>query len=252
MDAGVLSQARLGPFWIGMVPGNRAFVTYRDLGVGTEAQSQDLVRRLTRLMHTWEGIDEVEVKTRGHDVAPGFADALEAQGFTEGESETVVLGPAAGLIGASVPEGIALRRAGTEAEVRAACEQADAAFGGEPTAARMVPEIVSRIRVGDPMQMWMALDGDEVVSSGRIDPVPGTDIAGVWGGSTLPSHRGRGIYKALLSARVEAVREANGVAWIHSDCTDDSLPILSAAGLTPITTTTPFTWRRDPRATGRR
>ncbi|MGO3151096.1 MAG: GNAT family N-acetyltransferase [Galactobacter sp.] len=246
MDAGVLSQARLGPFWIGIVPGNRAFVTYQDLGVDSVEDTRLLFQRLRAAIDGWTGIDEVEVKTRGHDQAPGLAEALEEHGFKPGERETVVLGPAAGLLGVSSPSGITLRRAETEADVRAACEQADEAFGGEPTARRMIPELWSRLQLDDdPMQLWLALDGDTVVASGRIDPVPGTDIAGVWGGATLDSHRHRGIYRALLSARVAAVMKENGIDWIHSDCTDHSLPILAAAGLQPITTTTPFTWRRD-------
>jgi hypothetical protein len=245
MDAGVLSQARLGPFWIGVVPGRRAFVTYRDPGVATVDASRALARRLRAAIDTWPEIDEVEVKTRGHDHAPGFVDALEECGFVAGERETVVLGPAAGLLGAEPPHGIMLRRAATEADVRAACAQADEAFGGEPMAHRMVAELWSRVqRRDETMQLWLALDDDVVVASGRIDPVPGTTIAGVWGGATLASHRHRGIYRALLSARVSAVMEANGVEWIHSDCTDDSLPILTAAGLYPVTTTTPYTWHR--------
>jgi hypothetical protein len=246
MDAGVLSQARLGPFWIGIVPGRRAFVTYRELGVDSAEESGALVGRLRAAIDTWGGIDEVEVKTRGHDHAPGFAEALEAHGFRPGERETVVLGPAAGLVGVEVPQGITLRRAETEADVRAVCEQGDEAFGGEPLAHRMVTELWSRLqRDDDPMQLWMALDGDTVVASGRIDPVPGTKIAGVWGGATLAEYRHRGIYRALLSARVEAAIEANGVEWVHSDCSADSLPILTAAGLEPITTTTPYTWRSN-------
>ncbi|MGO1319493.1 MAG: GNAT family N-acetyltransferase [Galactobacter sp.] len=245
MDAGVLSQARLGPFWIGIVPGNRAFVTYRDLGVDRADESDALVARLTAAIAMWPDVDEVEVKTRGHDHAPGFTKALEQHGFRPGERETVVLGPAEGLLGYEPPAGITLRRAETLADVRAACHQADQAFGGEAIAHRMVTELWSRIQLeDDPMQVWLALDGDTVVASGHIDPVPGTDIAGVWGGATLESHRHRGIYRALLSARVGAVMEADGVKWIHSDCTDDSLPILAASGLQPITTTTPYTWRR--------
>ena len=80
-------------------------------------------------------------------------------------------------------------------------------------------------------------------AAGRLTPVAGTEFAGVWGGSTLPDHRGRGIYRALVSARAASAME-RGVRFIHSDCTDMSRPILERSGLRAVTTTTPYVWSR--------
>ena len=60
--------------------------------------------------------------------------------------------------------------------------------------------------------------------------MPGTEFAGIWGGSTLPEFRGRGIYRALVAARARSAI-ARGVRFIHSDCTDMSRPILERSGL---------------------
>ena len=71
----------------------------------------------------------------------------------------------------------------------------------------------------------------------------GTDFAGIWGGSTLPDYRGRGIYRALVAARASSAVE-RGIRFIHSDCTDMSRPILERSGLQAVTTTTPYVWTR--------
>jgi len=92
-------------------------------------------------------------------------------------------------------------------------------------------------------EFWVAEVGGRVVSGGRLTPVAGTEFAGVWGGSTLPDYRGRGIYRALVAARAASAIE-RGVRFIHSDCTDMSRPILERSGLRAVTTTTPYVWSR--------
>ncbi|MGA8846401.1 MAG: hypothetical protein WB471_07290, partial [Nocardioides sp.] len=80
-----------------------------------------------------------------------------------------------------------------------------------------------------------------LVSAGRLEVVPGTDFAGLWGGATLPQWRGRGIYRALTAARAGSA-SARGVRWLQSDCTPMSRPILERSGLVAVTTSTPYVW----------
>src|SRR5262249_33485517 len=95
---------------------------------------------------------------------------------------------------------------------------------------------------GDGMELWVAEAGGEIVSAGRLDPVAGTEFAGIWGGATRPEWRRRGIYRALTAARARsAVRLAKRL--IHSDSTEDSRPILERAGLGKVSTTTLYVWR---------
>lgn len=65
-------------------------------------------------------------------------------------------------------------------------------------------------------------------------------FAGLWGGSTLPAWRGRGIYKALVATRAQ-VANASGVRYLQVDASADSDPILRRSGFRAITTTT-FVW----------
>ena len=92
------------------------------------------------------------------------------------------------------------------------------------------------------MEMWVAEIDWQVVSAGRLEPVEGTDFAGIWGGATRPEHRGRGIYRALTAARARsAIR--HGKKWVNSDSTEFSRPILERSGLVKVSTTTPYVWK---------
>ena len=89
----------------------------------------------------------------------------------------------------------------------------------------------------------MAEADGEVVSAGRLEPVEGTEFAGIWGGATRPQWRGRGIYRALTAARARSAI-AHGKRYINSDSTEFSRPILERSGLVKVTTTTPYEWSR--------
>src|SRR5437868_3896113 len=49
--------------------------------------------------------------------------------------------------------------------------------------------------------MVVAMAGDQPVCSARIDFLPGSSFASLWGGGTLPGWRGQGIYRALIACR---------------------------------------------------
>jgi predicted GNAT family acetyltransferase len=76
-----------------------------------------------------------------------------------------------------------------------------------------------------------------------LEPVPGTEFAGIWGGATLPEWRGRGIYRALTAARARSALRL-GRTLIHSDSTEASRPILERSGMVKVSTTTPYRWER--------
>jgi len=56
--------------------------------------------------------------------------------------------------------------------------------------------------------MVVAMAGDQPVCSARIEFLPGSSFASLWGGGTLASWRGQGIYRALIAyrARLAAAR----------------------------------------------
>ena len=89
----------------------------------------------------------------------------------------------------------------------------------------------------------MAEHDGRIVSAGRLEPVADTEFAGIWGGSTLPEYRGRGIYRALTAARARSAM-GHGKRFINSDSTEFSRPILERSGFLKVSTTTPYEWRR--------
>jgi hypothetical protein len=70
---------------------------------------------------------------------------------------------------------------------------------------------------------------------------PGTELAGLWGGSTLPGWRGRGVYRLLISRRAQLAAQGD-MKYLQVDASADSRPILERLGCVSITTTTPYVW----------
>lgn len=232
------SVRRLGPLHLARYEGGRGFVTYRDLDGADADQIAAWVRGAVRHYRSDPRFVEVEWKTRGHDVAPGLGDALAAAGFVPEAPESIMLGEARGLAGAPDVPGVTVRQVLDEPTIRAMAVMQDEVFGSH-LADRMVGEITRRLAGGDPLQVWVAEAEGEIVSAGRLEPVDGSDVAGIWGGATLAPWRGRGIYRALTAARARAALDL-GKTLIHSESTERSRPILERAGLVCISTTTPY------------
>ena len=194
-------------------------------------------------------VEEFEWKTRGHDWPSDLDQRLRAQGLEPDEVETVMIGEAAHLaVDVELPDGVTVRRVDQLPEREALVTEASAVaakiFGEGPSGEEML-ERLDRMRGLE--QFWVAEaateDDRHVVCSGRLALVEGTEFAGIWGGSTLPEWRGKGIYRALTGARARAAL-AEGVRYINSDSTAMSRPILERSGLVAVTTTTPYVWRR--------
>jgi predicted N-acetyltransferase YhbS len=142
------------------------------------------------------------------------------------------------------PTGVTLRRVTDEPDVRAMCAMQAEAFGDDDFD-DMAQALLCRLADDDDgMELWVAEAEGRIVSAGRLDPVPDSDFAGIWGGATLVVWRGRGIYRALTAARARSAL-ALGKTLIHSDSTEFSRPILERSGLVKVSTTTPYVWRRD-------
>jgi len=66
-------------------------------------------------------------------------------------------------------------------------------------------------------------------------------FAGLWGGSTVAAYRGRGLYTALLAARVHEAR-LRGVPYLTVDAGSMSRPIVARHGFEIITWATDCNW----------
>ena len=224
------------------------FVSYRDLGRLTGSALDALICRTVAYFRDETDVEEFEWKTRGHDAPADLAEHLTAAGLTPDAEETVMIGEASALaVPVALPDDVILRRIDPESATflkdahRLAAMQVHV-FGSGPSAESLIRRMST---LDDLTEVWIAEAGGEVVCAGRLEVVPETQFAGLWGGGTLESWRGRGIYRALVSARA-ASAVTRGVRYLQSDCTSMSQPILERAGLSRVTTTTPFMWRRAP------
>jgi ribosomal protein S18 acetylase RimI-like enzyme len=238
-----LNVTLLGPLRLVTFAGGRGFITYQDLAGANELEITELVEQALAHFQADPTITEVEWKTRGHDHAPGLNEALLAHSFVAGEPESIMVGPLEGLCaGVTTPDGVTLRKVTSDADVRAMSAMADEAFG-ESTNTRTADALLARLARNDGMELWVAEVAGRMVSAGRLEPVPGTDFVGIWGGSTLAEFRGRGIYRALTAERARSAL-ALGKKLVHSDSTEFSRPILERSGLVKVSTTTPYEWTR--------
>ncbi|PYI66629.1 GNAT family N-acetyltransferase [Arthrobacter livingstonensis] len=237
-----LSVTILGPLRLVTFAGGRGFITYRDLAGANASEIARMVVDALARFSADQAITEIEWKTRGHDHAPGLHEALVANGFVAGETESIMVGPLEGLCAdVPLPDGVTLRKVTSDADVRTMSAMADQAFG-ESVSTRTAGALIARLSRDDGMELWVAeLDG-RMVSAGRLEPVPGTDFVGIWGGSTLEEFRGRGIYRALTAERARSAL-AMGRKYVHSDSTEFSRPILERSGLVKVSTTTPYEWK---------
>jgi hypothetical protein len=237
---GAISISHLGPLWLMTFVGGQGFVSYRDLD---GADVERLVPEALARYLADPAIGQVEWKTRGHDRASGLHETLVANGFVPEERESIMLGDATALaVEVPLPPGVTLRRVTAEPDVRALCAMQDEAFG-TPSAYHGAAALLRQLADGDGLELWAAEAAGRIVSAGRLDPVAGTDFAGIWGGATLPEWRHRGIYRALTAARARSALAA-GKTLLHSDSTEYSRPILERAGLHKVSTTTPYVWKR--------
>jgi hypothetical protein len=240
-----VSVASLGPLRLVTFAGGRGFVTYRDLG-GADA---DAIRRLVpaALAHYQadSAINRVEWKTRGHDRAPGLHEALVDNGFVPDEPESIMIGEAQRLaVDVRLPDGVTLRRVSEDADVRAMSAMSAEVFGDPVSDGVAVADaLLRRLSVDDGMELWVAEADGQIVSAGRLEPVRGTDFAGIWGGATRQEWRRQGIYRALTAERARSALRL-GRTLINSDSTEYSRPILERSGLVKVSTTTPYQWHR--------
>lgn len=143
----------------------------------------------------------VEWKTHGHDEPADLTGRLRAAGFVPEEQETVLIGLTAEMATApALPAGVILRQVTADADMRRIAEMESAVWDQDWS--WLAGDLIGQVTTApDDIAVMAAEAGGEVVSAAWLIFTPGTDFAGLWGGSTLPGWRGRGIYRALVAAR---------------------------------------------------
>ncbi len=191
-----------------------------------------------------------EWKTYADDPPADLVDRLRRRGFDVGEVEVVMLGNSADLIhDVDPPAGLLIREfCGDDWErVRVLMDEV---WG---TGATWVNDAMRAEQDSNPALLRPVLveeteGAKRVVSYAALRLTPGVDFAGLWGGTTHPKWRGRGLYRALTAYRAKLALAA-GHPFVRVDTAPDSRPILTRLGLHQVTTTTPCVF--DPRGSSR-
>jgi GNAT superfamily N-acetyltransferase len=186
----------------------------------------------------------VQWKVFDHDGPANLAETLTSAGFEEDGPETFLaldldeVWPAF-----DSPDGIEVRQVTDRAGIDDLVEVSAAAFGrDEPWRAEQLAG-----RLADPTQaLFVAYDGGVPISSGRLELAPGKAFAGLYGGGTRPNYQGRGVYRALVTARAAEARR-RGHRFLTVDARETSRPILQRIGFHPLTQIRDWTL---PAATG--
>lgn len=220
------------------------FVSYRDLA-GAEGEALDrLIGEVVEHFRDRTEMERFEWKTRGHDLPADLTDHLLAAGFEAEDEETVMVGEASSLVvDLDLPDGVVVRRLADgdpalDDDLAALLAMQAGVFGESWSSVESARAGMAR---GE--EYWVVEADGRIVSGGRLVCVEGTAFAGVWGGATVPEWRGRGLYRALVSARASSALQ-RGFRYLQSDCTPMSRPILERSGLLAVTTTTPYIWTR--------
>jgi len=201
-----------------------------------DAEIQRQMDRFQELGYT------VEWKHFSYDTPPDLKERLRLHGFQEEPAEAVMVleiqqAPANLL----QPVTHDIRKATTREEFAHADAIHEAVWGDPPDA---VMSRVWPLYQADPagVSLYLAYVDSAPVSYGRLELPPDNPFGSIWGGTTLPEYRGRGLYTALVATRLqEAARRDRRYLTVDA-MPDTSMPILRKRGFLTIGYATAFNW----------
>jgi hypothetical protein len=208
--------------------------------VGVQGEALDSLISEQRDFFTQRG-EAVEWKTRGHDEPPDLPARLLAAGFVPEERETVVIGLAEQMaVEPVLPDGVTLRQVHEPGDFARIAAMESEVWGDDFS--WVTQDLQARVQAApDEIVVLVAEADGRVISAAWLVFKPGTEFAGLWGGSTLRAWRGHGIYRAVVARRAQ-LAWARGVRYLQVDASDESKPILLRLGFQAVTTTTPYVW----------
>ena len=182
-----------------------------------------------------------EWKLYSHDRPADLPERLEAAGLRAEPVETLMVAEIAELdLPVADPAGVRLAGVEDEAGVAVMLSVHDAVFGSGTTNAATVESVRAALGLHPrPIEAVVAWADDVAVSAGRVEFHEGTEFASLWGGSTLPDWRGRGVFRALVAHRATLARD-RGYQYLQVDALPTSRPILERMGFHPLAQTTPW------------
>ena len=181
-----------------------------------------------------------EWKVYRHDRPADLVDRLRARQFeTEPEDAIMVLDVANAPPRLLAPPAADVRRLTDPAQLGQVVDIMEAVWGGNYN--WIHERMGGHMAIPGYLSIYVAYAGGVPACAGWTYFDKG-HFAGLWGGSTLPEYRGRGLYTALLAARVQEA-QARGVPYLTIDAGEMSKPIVVRHGFEVITYATACEWK---------
>lgn len=179
----------------------------------------------------------------GHDNPPNLGQHLVAAGFEKEETGALL---ALALAGAPprllAPITADIRQVTKISELETVRALLQTVWD-EPFA-WFIPRMSRYLAPNGYVSIYLAfIDGRPASTAWAFFP-QGSRFVGLFGGSTLEAYRGRGLYTALLAARVQEAKR-RGRQFLHVDAGEMSRPILQKQGFVLLTETTPYMWQQN-------
>lgn len=213
-------------------------------------------------------LGEVEWKVYAHDQPADLRERLVARGFEAEEPEAVMvldLGETprwqathrgkdedglretpprsgAGQRVSALPEGVTVRRLESASQLEDVRWIEEAVW--EEDFPRLTQRLAADLAVPGYLSVYAAYVDEQPACAGWINFHPNGQFADLWGGATLPDHRGRGLYTAVLAVRVQEAT-ARGYRFLTIDASPMSRPIVARHGFRLLTMSWACKWGKD-------
>lgn len=225
----------------GLDPGKHATVDCPK-GLGPDPAAYDAVVAAQRDFFAGRG-QVLEWKTYDYDEPKDLGARLLAAGFVEEDDEALILGEARPLAEQEIvlPEGVTVRAVDGKEDFERIRDLYRRVWGDDPAwvSGSLYERWLAQPETVDVVVVEESREGPALCSArSEYDASPFT---GLWGGSTDPGWRGRGLYRATLLHRARLGLE-RGKEYVRVDASPDSEPILVRLGLHRVATTTPYTY----------
>ena len=178
-----------------------------------------------------------EWKCYTHDKPGDLPDRLRRAGFVPDPEEALMVADIADVpTDLSPPEGVGLVPVTDPDGVALLVRVHEEVFGDDFSVygTAMLNQLEA-----DAVTPVLAMAGDLPVCGARIDFHVGTEFASLWGGGTLESWRGKGVYSSMVAYRARLAAE-RGYRYLRVDALPPSAPILARLGFVRLSTTVPY------------
>jgi len=189
-------------------------------------------------------LGDVEWKVYAHDQPADLRQRLLASGFEpEGPEAVMVLDlEETSEIITSTPDSITVRRLEQASQLKVVRQIEETVWGEDM--AWINEQLGADMEKADYLSVYAAYVDGQAACAGWIYFHANGQFADLWGGSTLPEHRGRGLYTALLSVRAQEAA-ARGYRFLTIDTSPMSQPIVAKHGFRLLTTAWACKWGKE-------